>query len=65
MLPQTLLLLIWLELKRYWLNPLRILLSLAQPLMYLFILGPVLLVAPMRWTAVIRLISIRASWPCR
>ena len=39
MLPQTLLLLIWLELKRYWLNPLRILLSLAQPLMYLFILG--------------------------
>jgi ABC-2 type transport system permease protein len=36
---QVLLPLLGLELKRYWLNPLRIVLSLAQPLMYLFILG--------------------------
>jgi hypothetical protein len=36
---RVLLPLLGLELKRYWLNPLRIVLSLAQPLMYLFILG--------------------------
>jgi ABC-2 type transport system permease protein len=35
----ALLALLWLDLKRFWLNPLRLALSLVQPLLYLFVLG--------------------------
>lgn len=35
----SLLALLWLDLKRHWLSPLRLILSLAQPLLYLFVLG--------------------------
>jgi len=35
----SLLAILWLDLKRFWLNPARLLFSLVQPLLYLFVLG--------------------------